>query len=55
MIFFVLLLEDDIKIIVLGVNDDILEVLDCIIFNVLCIINNVVLMLKVIDELCGIE
>ncbi len=48
-------LEDDIKTIVLGVNDDILEASDRIISNASCTTNNAAPMLKVIDELCGIE
>lgn len=48
-------LEDDIKTIVLGVNDSILNDDDIIISNASCTTNNAAPMLKVINELCGIE
>lgn len=48
-------LEDDIKTVVLGVNDHILEPEDTIISNASCTTNNAAPMLKVINELCGIE
>ena len=48
-------LEDDIKTIVLGVNDDILEPTDLIISNASCTTNNAAPMLKIIHDLCGIE
>ncbi|QNJ96847.1 type I glyceraldehyde-3-phosphate dehydrogenase [Constantimarinum furrinae] len=48
-------LEDDIKTVVLGVNDDILTSEDRIISNASCTTNNAAPMLKVLDELCGIE
>lgn len=47
--------EDDIKTVVLGVNDDILESTDQIISNASCTTNNAAPMLKVINDLCGIE
>src|SRR5690554_6499 len=48
-------LDDDIKTVVLGVNDSILEPTDTIISNASCTTNNAAPMLKVIDDLCGIE
>jgi len=48
-------IEDDIKTIVLGVNEEILATGDTIISNASCTTNNAAPMLKVIDELCGIE
>ncbi|MCZ4318031.1 type I glyceraldehyde-3-phosphate dehydrogenase [Aequorivita viscosa] len=48
-------LEDDIKTVVLGVNDDILESDDLIISNASCTTNNAAPLLKIINELCGIE
>ena len=48
-------LEDDIKTVVLGVNDSILNSTDLIISNASCTTNNAAPMLKVINELCGIE
>lgn len=48
-------LEDVIKTIVLGVNEEILEASDTIISNASCTTNNAAPMLKIIDELCGIE
>lgn len=48
-------LEDDIKTIVLGVNEDIITPEDSILSNASCTTNNAAPMLKVIDELCGIE
>lgn len=47
--------EDDIKTIVLGVNDSILEDSDTIISNASCTTNNAAHMLQVIRDLCGIE
>ncbi|WP_299209263.1 type I glyceraldehyde-3-phosphate dehydrogenase [uncultured Dokdonia sp.] len=47
--------DDQIKIIVLGVNDHILEDTDTIISNASCTTNNAAPMIKVIDQLCGIE
>ncbi|CAM3448840.1 type I glyceraldehyde-3-phosphate dehydrogenase [Aequorivita lipolytica] len=48
-------LEDDIKTVVLGVNDHILNSEDLIISNASCTTNNAAPMLKIINELCGIE
>ena len=48
-------LDDDIKTVVLGVNDDILTASDTIISNASCTTNNAAPMLRVINELCGIE
>lgn len=47
--------DDDIKTIVLGVNDSILSPEDIIVSNASCTTNNAAPMLKVINELCGIE
>lgn len=48
-------LDDDIKTVVLGVNDHILNTNDRIISNASCTTNNAAPMLKVINELCGIN
>jgi glyceraldehyde 3-phosphate dehydrogenase (phosphorylating) len=48
-------LDDDIKMIVLGVNDSILEPGDCIISNASCTTNNAAPMIKIMNELCGID
>ncbi len=48
--------EDDlIKTVVLGVNDSILDGSETIISNASCTTNNAAPMLKIIDDLCGIE
>ncbi|MEO0901805.1 MAG: type I glyceraldehyde-3-phosphate dehydrogenase [Bacteroidota bacterium] len=47
--------EDSIKMIVMGVNEDILTQNDHIISNASCTTNNAAPMIKVIDELCGID
>lgn len=47
--------EDDIKTVVLGVNDDCIEATDTIISNASCTTNNAAPMLKIINDLCGIE
>ncbi|WP_276165745.1 type I glyceraldehyde-3-phosphate dehydrogenase [Zobellia alginiliquefaciens] len=47
--------EDDIKMIVLGINETSLHADDNIISNASCTTNNAAPMIKVIDELCGIE
>jgi glyceraldehyde 3-phosphate dehydrogenase len=46
---------DTIKTIVLGVNESILDGTETIISNASCTTNNAAPMIKVIDELCGIE
>ncbi|MBK5212902.1 MAG: type I glyceraldehyde-3-phosphate dehydrogenase [Flavobacteriaceae bacterium] len=48
-------LDDDIKTVVLGVNDSILNSKDLIVSNASCTTNNAAPMLKIINELCGIE
>ncbi|MCB0456813.1 MAG: type I glyceraldehyde-3-phosphate dehydrogenase [Flavobacteriaceae bacterium] len=48
-------MDDNIKTIVLGVNEATLESSDTIISNASCTTNNAAPMLKVIHELCGIE
>jgi glyceraldehyde 3-phosphate dehydrogenase len=48
-------LEDTIKTVVLGVNDALLNEDDTIISNASCTTNNAAPMLKIINELCGIE
>jgi glyceraldehyde 3-phosphate dehydrogenase len=47
--------DDDIKTIVLGVNDSILESTDTIISNASCTTNNAAPMIKVLDELYGVK
>lgn len=47
--------DDSIKTIVLGVNDEILNADDVVISNASCTTNNAAPMIKVLDELCGIE
>lgn len=46
---------DSIKTVVLGVNEHILDGTECIISNASCTTNNAAPMIKVIEELCGIE
>ncbi|MEZ7497197.1 type I glyceraldehyde-3-phosphate dehydrogenase [Flavobacterium sp. Arc3] len=46
---------DSIKTVVIGVNDNILDGTETIISNASCTTNNAAPMMKVIDELCGIE
>lgn len=48
-------LEDDIKTVVLGINDNILEEDDIIISNASCTTNNAAPMLKIVHDLCEIE
>lgn len=48
-------LEDNIKMVVLGVNEHILNKDDHIISNASCTTNNAAPMIKVINELCGID
>ncbi len=47
--------DESIKMIVLGVNEDILNANDTIISNASCTTNNAAPMVKVINDLCGIE
>jgi glyceraldehyde 3-phosphate dehydrogenase len=47
--------SEDIKMIVLGVNEDLLDGSEKIISNASCTTNNAAPMIKIIDELCGIE
>ncbi len=47
--------DDSIKMVVLGVNEDIIQADDEIISNASCTTNNAAPMIKVINELCGIE
>nr|WP_297785278.1 type I glyceraldehyde-3-phosphate dehydrogenase [uncultured Allomuricauda sp.] len=48
-------LDDSIKMVVLGVNEEIINGEDQIISNASCTTNNAAPMIKVINELCGIE
>lgn len=48
-------LEDDIKTVVLGVNEEILTSEDTLISNASCTTNNAAPMLKIINDLCGVE
>ncbi len=48
-------LEDSIKTVVLGVNDHILDGTETVISNASCTTNNAGPMIKVINDLCGIE
>jgi glyceraldehyde 3-phosphate dehydrogenase len=48
-------IDDDIKTVVFGVNETILDSDDRIISNASCTTNNAAPMLKVVEELCGIE
>jgi glyceraldehyde 3-phosphate dehydrogenase len=48
-------IEDDIKTVVLGVNDHILEPDDLIVSNASCTTNNAAPLIKVMNDLCGIE
>lgn len=47
--------EDDIKMVVYGINDDTITAADDIISNASCTTNNAAPMMKVINDLCGIE
>lgn len=47
--------DDSIKMVVLGVNDDILDGSEKIISNASCTTNNAAPMIKIINDLCGIE
>lgn len=48
-------IDDSVKTVVLGVNDNILTPNDIIISNASCTTNNAAPLIKVLDELCGIE
>ncbi|RKE98277.1 type I glyceraldehyde-3-phosphate dehydrogenase [Ichthyenterobacterium magnum] len=48
-------LKDDIKTVVLGINEDILNGDETIISNASCTTNNAAPMISVIDELCGVR
>lgn len=48
-------IDDSIKTIVLGVNDNILDGSETIISNASCTTNNAAPMMKIVNELCGIE
>jgi len=48
-------LDDDIKTVVIGVNEGIIHPNDQIISNASCTTNNAAPMLKIVEELCGIE
>ncbi|WP_460218016.1 type I glyceraldehyde-3-phosphate dehydrogenase [Psychroserpens sp. MEBiC05023] len=47
--------EDDIKTVVLGINDDIISGNELIISNASCTTNNAAPMISVINELCGVK
>jgi glyceraldehyde 3-phosphate dehydrogenase len=47
--------DDSIKMVVIGVNENILDAHDDIISNASCTTNNAAPMLKVMDDLCGVE
>ena len=48
-------IDDTVKTVVLGVNDDLLDTEDTIISNASCTTNNAAPMLSIINELCGIN
>src|SRR5690606_15171430 len=48
-------MDDDIKTVVVGVNDSIIKPEDTIISNASCTTNNAAPMLKIINDLCGVE
>ena len=48
-------IQDDIKTVVLGVNDDILDGTESIISNASCTTNNAAPMIKIIDDLCKVK
>lgn len=48
-------IEDDIKTIVLGVNETILDGTETILSNASCTTNNAAPMIQIIDKLCGVE
>lgn len=47
--------DDSIKTIVLGVNEQLIDAADTILSNASCTTNNAAPMIKLLDELCGIE
>lgn len=47
--------EDDIKMVVFGINEDVISKEDHIISSASCTTNNAAPMIKVIDDLCGVE
>ncbi len=47
--------EDDIKMIVFGINENTLDASDTIISNASCTTNNAAPMIKIVNDLCGIE
>ena len=47
--------EDDIKMIVMGINENTLSTADDIVSNASCTTNNAAPMIKIVKELCGIE
>lgn len=47
--------DDDIKTVVLGINDHIISSSDTVISNASCTTNNAAPFIKVLDELCGVE
>nr|WP_299388476.1 type I glyceraldehyde-3-phosphate dehydrogenase [Allomuricauda sp.] len=47
--------DESIKMVVLGVNEDVLKETDDIVSNASCTTNNAAPMIKVVNELCGIE
>jgi glyceraldehyde 3-phosphate dehydrogenase len=47
--------EDDIKMIVFGINENTLDAADTIISNASCTTNNAAPMIKIVNDLCGIE
>ncbi|QCW99155.1 type I glyceraldehyde-3-phosphate dehydrogenase [Aggregatimonas sangjinii] len=47
--------DDEIKMVIFGINEDTIKVEDHILSNASCTTNNAAPMIKVIDDLCGIE
>src|SRR5690606_30526193 len=48
-------IEDDIKTIVMGINDDLLDGSETIVSNASCTTNNAAPMIDIINKLCGIN
>src|SRR5690606_31878989 len=48
-------IEDDIKTIVMGINDDLLDGSEAIVSNASCTTNNAAPMIDIINKLCGIN